>query len=262
LEEIIAKDPKLHTLTEENQILTDKCRVSERNLNDIQYAVLEKETLQALSIKQKDQEMENRKKLHDECEKWRNQLEDTIKANDAKVQQKLRSSECPEIKVLNAQLEKEMREIFALNDKLKELEKRENEFMKQTHNSKKHRDHLAEKRRSLEALHQDLSAKTGALETPHNDLVHDNEGLALRLQEVTEFRKKISDKLREIEEQHITLMTSHNFLAHHIKLEDDMKAFNIHELMAVQKANQEVNDSILHFMNKWETLKKMSSQIN
>jgi len=72
----------------------------------------------------------------------------------------------------------------------------------------------------------------------------------------------MTEKLREVEEQHINLSTSYNFLNHHITLEEDMKSFNIQELITVQKANQEVNEGIHIFMQKWESLKKLSGQIH
>ena len=60
---------------------------------------------------------------------------------------KFRVSDAPELKILNAQIEREIREIYQLNDKLKELEKKEFEFIKIRFIQKDHRDKLDAKRR-------------------------------------------------------------------------------------------------------------------
>ena len=95
----------------------EKAREAEKKLNEINYQVLEYETLQNLSIKQKDEEIEIRKKLQDELEKWRDQLDETVKNNELKVQKKLREAESNEIKQAQANLLKEERELADVRQK-------------------------------------------------------------------------------------------------------------------------------------------------
>jgi len=257
----IEKDEKLHTLMEENKILMKKCRDSERKLNEIQYEVLEKEELQKMSYRQKEHEIENRKKLQDELEKWKNQLEDTIKVNEAKVQAKLRSSESSELKVLQGNLGKEEKDLYLLNEKIIGLEKTEKEYIKTRFNNLTLRDSLKAQRDELTKMEADLEHALSELDPKFGELREKHDHLDTQLKEIAELKKKLLAKLHEVEEEHITLSTSYNHLGKNIKLEDDMKAFNMADLKAVQQTNKEVNEGIANFMQKWDTLQKFK-QLN
>jgi len=113
----IEKDERLQRLRVEYEDYKEKAREAEKKLNEINYQVLEYETLQNLSVKQKDEEIEIRKKLQDELEKWRDQLDETVKNNELKVQKKLREAESNEIKQAQANLLKEERELADVKQK-------------------------------------------------------------------------------------------------------------------------------------------------
>lgn len=59
----------------------DRLRESERELDEINYKVLELDNLQNLSMKQKEQESEERKKLAELIERLQEDLEDQVIKN-------------------------------------------------------------------------------------------------------------------------------------------------------------------------------------
>jgi len=214
-----------------------------------------------MSYRQKEHEIENRKKLQDELEKWKNQLEDTIKVNEAKVQAKLRSSESSELKVLQGNLGKEEKDLYLLNEKIIGLEKTEKEYIKTRFSNLTLRDSLKAQRDELTKMEADLEHALSELDPKFGELREKHDHLDTQLKEIAELKKKLLAKLHEVEEEHITLSTSYNHLGKNIKLEDDMKAFNMADLKAVQQTNKEVNEGIANFMQKWDTLQKFK-QLN
>jgi len=55
-----------------------------------------------------------------------------------------------------------------------------------------------------------------------------------------EVRAKLQDTLKKVEEENIILLSKNQFLQHNIKLEDDMKKFNVEELRNVIETNKNV----------------------
>lgn len=62
----------------ENTRLKERLREAEKELDDIIYKALELEHLQILSVKQKEQDADERKKLGDQIERAQEDLEDQV----------------------------------------------------------------------------------------------------------------------------------------------------------------------------------------
>ena len=111
------KDPRLQSLREDNERLIKDLKECEKKVDDVNYKVLETETRQLLSVRKKDEDQEARKKLQAELDKWRDQLDDTTKSNELKVERKLREAESAQIRELQAELLKERTELGELRNK-------------------------------------------------------------------------------------------------------------------------------------------------
>jgi len=255
---VIEKDSRLQALREENVALHEQLKKSEQNLDNTNYKVLETEALQVLSVKKKDEDQETRKKLHSELEKWRDQLDETIKGNELKVERKLREAESTQIKELQAVLQKERYELGELQGKLDTVTAKEKEYILDQANRIRYRDDLTKKRETNEALNKNLQQELKDLDPRVNDIQTVVEDLRLRLSDAREEKIKLQNKLTKVEEENISLLSRYQFMQNNIKLEDDMKKFNIEELKGVISTNQNVNETIKDFMEKWDFLKKFS----
>jgi len=158
------KNPRLASLRKENEELQQQVKKSETELDDINYKVLESETLQALSVKKKDEDQENKRKLQQELEKWRDQLEDTIKSNDLKVERKLREAESAQIKELQAELLKERHELNELTNKFEAICAREKDYIREQSDRVRHRDDLIKKKDTGLSTNKVLTAEVQNLD--------------------------------------------------------------------------------------------------
>jgi len=255
---VTEKNPRLQALREENENLQKQLKESEKKLDDMNYRVLETHTRQALSVKKKEEDQELRKQLQAELEKWRDQLDDTKKSNELKVERKLREAESAQIKELQAELLKQRHELTELKNKLATIYNKEKEYILDQANRVRYRDDLTKKRdanlevtKALRAEMEDLDPRVNEAETVVEDL-------RLKTSDAREERAKLQAKLKQVEEENITLVSKFHFLQNNIKLEDDMKKFNVEELRNVIQTNQTVNDTIKDFMEKWDNLKRFS----
>jgi len=257
---VLEKNPRLISLRKENEELQEQVKKAETELDDINYKVLESETLQALSVKKKDEDQENRKKLQAELEKWRDQLEETIKSNDLKVERKLREAESAKIKELHAELLKERHELNELTTKFEAMCTREKEYIREQSDRVRHRDDLIKKKDLGLKTNKTLTDEVQLLDPQVVELQNKVEALRLKTSDVREEREKLQNRLTQVEEENISLLSKLNFMQHNIKLEDDMRKFNMEGLRNVVQTNQNVNDTIKEFMKKWDTLKKFTKQ--
>jgi len=255
---VTEKDPRLQSLREDNERLSKEVKQSEKKLDDANYKVLETETRQLLSVRKKDEDQEARKKLQAELEKWRDQLDDTTKSNELKVERKLREAESAQIRELQAELLKERTELGELRNKFEAISNKEREYILDQANRERHRADLEAKKTKNQALIKDLRTQNEELDPKVNDADVKVDDLRLKLTDKRELRAKLQLKLKEVEEQNIILLSRYTFLEKNIKLEDDMKKFNMEELRNVIETNKTVNDTIKDFMGKWDTLKKFS----
>jgi len=255
---VTEKNPRLQALREENEELQKKVKESEKRLDNTNYKVLETETLQALSVKKKEEDQEQRKKLQADLEKWKDQLDETLKSNELKIERKLREAESAQIKELQAELIKEKHELLDLQTKLQGIDKRETEYIIDQANRTRYKNNLEAKKKTFEETRQALLNEIQELDPTVNDLEDKVGKLTLQNTEAREARTKIQAKLMEVEEQNIVLLSKLQFLQNNIKLEDDMKKFNVEELRNVIQTNQTVNETISDFMNKWDSLRKFS----
>jgi len=255
---VTEKDPRLQALREENEKLISQVKESEKRLENTNYRVLETETRQALSMRKKDEDQETRKKLQTELEKWKDQLDETVKANELKVERKLREAESAVIKELQAELLKERHELHELESKFEAICKRDSEYIIDQANRVRQRNDLIKKKELAEKQNEDLSAAIADLDPKVNDIENHVEELRLKLADEREVRAKLQDTLKKVEEENIILLSKNQFLQHNIKLEDDMKKFNVEELRNVIETNKNVNLTIKSFMEKWDSLKQFS----
>jgi len=255
---VTEKNPRLQALREENENLIKNLKESEKKLDDMNYKVLETETRQALSVKKKDEDQEIRKKLQTELEKWRDQLDDTMKANELKVERKLREAESAQIKELQAELLKQRHELNELKNKLSAIYTKEKEYILDQANRVRYRDDLIKKRDANVELNKALRADIEDLDPKVNDAETVVEDLRIKTSDAREERVKLQGKLKTVEEENIVLLSKFHFLQNNIKLEDDMKKFNVEELRNVIQTNQNVNNTIKDFMEKWDSLKRFS----
>jgi len=255
---VTEKNPRLQALREENESLIKSIKETEKKLDDMNYKVLETETRQALSVKKKDEDQEIRKKLQAELEKWRDQLDDTIKSNELKVERKLREAESATIKELQAELLKKRHELNELKNKLNSIYTKEKEYILDQANRERYRNDLIKKRDANAELHKTLKAEIDDLDPRVNDAEAIVEDLRIKTADKREERAKKTEKLKAVEEENIMLASKFHFLQNNIKLEDDMKKFNVDELRNVIQTNQTVNDTIKDFMTKWDDLKRFS----
>jgi hypothetical protein len=254
------KDPELRNLRKENEDLQKRAKELEALLDRTNYKVLETETMELLSLKKKEEDQEIKKKLQAELDKWKDQLEETKKSNELKVERKLREAESPMIKEIQADFLKEKHELTELRTKLVNVDKQETEYFIDQANRTRYRDTLVKKKEENEAVNNELHEKIRALDPEENELKLIVEDLRIKNSEAREARMKLEIKLREVEEENITLLSKFQFLQKNINLEEDMKKFNIEELRSVVQANQTVNDTIADFMGKWDNLRKFSKQ--
>jgi len=255
---VTEKDPRLQSLREDNERLVKEVKQSEKKVDDVNYKVLETETRQLLSVKKKDEDQEARKKLQAELDKWRDQLDDTTKSNELKVERKLRVAESADIRELQAELLKERTELGELRNKFESVSAKEREYILDQANRERHRADLEVKKTKNLATIKELRAQIDEIDPKVNDFDVKVDDLRLKLTDKRELRAKLQLKLKEVEEQNIILLSKFTFLQNNIKLEDDMKKFNIEELRNVIETNRTVNDTIKDFMEKWDTLKKFS----
>jgi len=252
------KDPRLQILRQENEELHKRVKDAEKRLDNMEYKVFETETLQILSVKKKEEDMEERKKLEAEHTKWKDQLDETLKANELKVERKLKEAESALIKELQADLMKERHELTEMQAKLKAIDKRETEYIIDQAHRTRYRDDLKAKKEITDGIKKALSVQVAELEPQVNDLEDAVGKLKLQNIEAREARTKLQVKLMTVEEENIVLLSKFQFMQHNIKLEDDMKKFNIDELRNVIQTNQTVNQTIADFMTKWSDLKEFS----
>jgi len=255
---IIEKNERLQVLRKEHEELVEKAKEAEKKLNELNYQVLEMETLQQLSIKQKDEEIETRKRLQEELEKWKDQLDETVKNNELKVQKKLREAESNEIKQLQAALLREERELNDLKQKFNAIDETEKAYIIDEQNRKRHLEALQAKNEENAKLNQELFDKIQQLEPRVIELHHSIENLKYQIEDAKNERAKKLKELRAVEEEKITLDSKYVFMNETIRLDEDMKNFNIEELRSVMSTNQIVNDTIRDFMEKWDFLKRFS----
>jgi len=255
---VLEKDPRLQSLRTENEDLQKRAKELESRLDKTNYKVLETETLEALSLKKKEEDQEIKKKLQTELEKWKDQLEETKKANELKVERKLREAESPMIKELQADLLKERHELTELKTKLANIDKQETEYIVDQANRTRYRDTLLKKKEESLAVRKELLEKIKELDPTVNELELVVEDLRHKNSEAREARTKLQGKLKEVEETNIVLLSKFQFLQKNINLEEDMKKFNIEELRGLIQTNQTVNETIADFMGKWDTLRKFS----
>ena len=178
---VTEKDPRLQALREENEKLISQVKESEKRLENTNYRVLETETRQALSMRKKDEDQETRKKLQTELEKWKDQLDETVKANELKVERKLREAESAVIKELQAELLKERHELHELESKFEAICKRDSEYIIDQANRVRQRNDLIKKKELAEKQNEDLSAAIADLDPKVNDIENHVEELRLKV---------------------------------------------------------------------------------
>jgi len=167
---VTEKDPRLQSLREDNERLLKDLKESEKKLDDANYRVLETETRQLLSVRKKDEDQEARKKLQQELEKWRDQLEETTKSNELKVERKIREAESAVIKELQAELLKERTELGELRNKFEAVANKEREYILDQANRERHRADLEAKKTKNQATIKDLRAQVEDLDPKVNDM--------------------------------------------------------------------------------------------
>ena len=167
---VTEKNPRLQALREENEELQKKVKETEKKLANINYRVLETETLQALSVKKKEEDQEMRKKLQAELEKWKDQFDETLKSNELKIERKLREAESAHIKELQADLLKEKHELIELQNKLQAIDKRDAEYVIEQANRMRQKADLEAKRKINAELRKVLLDEIRELDPTVNDL--------------------------------------------------------------------------------------------
>jgi chromosome segregation ATPase len=167
---VTEKNPRLQALREENETLHKRVKESEKNLANTNYKVLETETLQALSVKKKEEDQEMRKKLQAELEKWKDQFDETLKSNELKIERKLREAESAQIKELQADLLKEKHELIELQNKLHAIDKREAEYIIEQANRMRQKVDLEAKKKINEEQRKILMAEIHEIDPNVNDL--------------------------------------------------------------------------------------------
>lgn len=167
---VTEKNPRLQALREENEELQKKVKESEKKLANTNYKVLETETLQALSVKKKEEDQEMRKKLQAELEKWKDQFDETLKSNELKIERKLREAESAHIKELQADLLKEKHELIELQNKLAAIDKRDAEYIIEQANRTRQKVDLEAKKKINEELRKVLLDEIHEIDPSVNDL--------------------------------------------------------------------------------------------
>lgn len=255
---IIENDALLQGLRKDNADLHERAKEEERKLNEANYEALQYETLTKLSNEQKDLEIETRKKLQVELEKWKDQLEETVKNNELKVQKKLRESESADIKQAQAKLLKEERELADLKKKYLLVEEAEKNYIIDENNRKRHLELITAKQDELTTQNEKLREELDILLHAVEELDEKANFLKGQIEQQRIERAKNHKELHQVEEEHIVLLSKYEHMSNTIKFDDDMKKFDIEELRSVVQNNNFMNDSINEFMQKWDFLKKFS----
>jgi hypothetical protein len=100
------QDERLKDLKLKNEDLNKKLKEKQSEFSDIDYKVMEMDHCQALAIKVKEKEALDRKNLYEEYENLKNILEETIRANNLKIEKKIRDNNCEELGKLEGVLRK------------------------------------------------------------------------------------------------------------------------------------------------------------
>lgn len=132
-------------------------------------------------MKKKDEDQETRKKLHIELEKWRDQLDETVKANELKVERKLREAESAIIKELQAELLKERHELHELETKFETIAKKETEYIIDQANRVRLKNDLVKKKETIENQNKVLRVEIEDLDPKVNDTEAHVEDLRLKV---------------------------------------------------------------------------------
>jgi len=148
----------------------------------------------------------------------------------------------------------------AFIDRSKELDVDYRKMYKVEFNQKALYTTLKHQLDELLAVHNKLSKDIHDNEPHYNDLRHENEALTTKLAELTELKKKLMNKYREIEDEYITLATAHNYLQENINLEDDMKKINLQDLKLIQETNNDVNKNISNFLDSFIQLDRFRTK--
>ena len=164
---------------------------SEKRLEGVNYRVLETETRQVLSMKKKDEDQETRKKLQTELEKWRDQLDETVKANELKVERKLREAESAVIKELQAELLKERHELHEMESKFESIATKEREYIIEQANRVRKRNDLIKKKELIEKQNKDLRAEIEDLDPKVHDTENHVDELRLKVTNVIYYKYKL-----------------------------------------------------------------------
>ncbi len=178
---VTEKNPRLQALREENEQLIKQVKDSEKKLENVNYKVLETDTRQVLSLKKKEEDQETRKKLQLELEKWRDQLDETVKSNELKVERKLREAESQVIKDLQADLLKERHELHELQTKFEAVATKEREYIIDQANRTRLRNDLLKKKETLTKGLQELRQEIEDLDPKVNDLDNIVEDLRIKV---------------------------------------------------------------------------------
>lgn len=174
---LIENDQLLQSYRKDNELLADKLKEIERKLNEFKYEVLQYETLQKLSDEQKEAEIQERKRLQLDFEKWRTTLEDTVKNNELKIEKKLKESVSQEIKQAQANLLKEERELAELKKKYVAIEENERNYIIDLSNRKRNLENLLKKNDENKELNDRLDADINSINPQVETLFVEIEGL-------------------------------------------------------------------------------------
>jgi DNA repair exonuclease SbcCD ATPase subunit len=116
-------DPKLSDLKKRNLELQEELKKKQIEASDVEYRVIEIESRQKLAIQHKEKEAEERKRLADQYDEYKDKLEEEKRKNEMKVNKKLAESTFDELTKREIVLQKMKSELATINAQYEKVHK-------------------------------------------------------------------------------------------------------------------------------------------
>eukprot|EP01017_Pseudomicrothorax_dubius_P037497 TRINITY_DN5501_c0_g2_i1.p2 TRINITY_DN5501_c0_g2~~TRINITY_DN5501_c0_g2_i1.p2 ORF type:complete len:524 (-),score=214.41 TRINITY_DN5501_c0_g2_i1:1690-3261(-) len=246
-------------LSDNKKLLAEKDK-REKDLNELQYKLLEMETLQSLAVKHKEQEAEERKKMLADIEKLKDLYHDTFKANNMKVQRKMRDVDSPELNAVKGELMKVERE-------LRELQAKVDAFFNKYKNDREDQLHKEIEFGALKADNAAAKAENDGYLDTLKTLEPENNKIAATLDAMTQkyeaLKKEKMEKraqLNRMKADQIEMIARCEYFRDNLDVEEALKNINIEELRVLLKTNSTVNNTIDELFKTWDNIKKFAKE--
>lgn len=194
----------------------------------------------------------------EELERTNEILEQTKKANALKIEKKLKENESLELRKAHGQLLKFEKDLNDMKNKFSKVDENYRKFKVEEMNKNFYLTQLEKDNHENEEKLKKTTVETNQLYPEYDKLMAYNEEGEAKLRKLREDKLKVSEKLKQVEEEHTYLATKHEYLSKTVHLDEDMKKIKIEDLRNIMQNNVIVNETINDLMGRWDQLRKFS----